>query len=274
MGPENYGGGSGRAGGGEHLLPAGGANGGTPPSHGSPAFGAGESADGSRVESGSTDHSSDPSVTAGDGDGPDLATRDYDSSGRTISTDDLVHPNADLIDGSLVDNAYANPNRVNDALSPGAPSTHPEVQTLVTPEYDPRGGMPEEDWNSRYWPSGEADIHGRPHLVWPDPQSHPQGFATPESRVPVVLQPGEIFDRFGPGFGQFGSPPGTEFAARGLPPYSLEAGYHRYEVVRPIPVWQGPIAPALGQPGGGMQYYLPHAIVDLVNAGYLREVPL
>lgn len=46
------------------------------------------------------------------------------------------------------------------------------------------------------------------------------------------------------------------------------------EVVRPIPFWQGPIAPALGHPGGGTQYYLSHAIVDLVNMGYLREVPV
>jgi hypothetical protein len=49
---------------------------------------------------------------------------------------------------------------------------------------------------------------------------------------------------------------------------------HRYEAVRPIPIREGPIAPAMGQPGGGTQYYFTHSIVDLVNAGYLREDPL
>jgi len=30
----------------------------------------------------------------------------------------------------------------------------------------------------------------------------------------------------------------------------------------------------MGQLGGGIQYYFPNAIVDLLNAGYLKEVPL
>jgi hypothetical protein len=110
--------------------------------------------------------------------------------------------------------------------------------------------------------------------VWPDPQAHPQGFSTPEDRTPTVLEPGAVFDRFGPGFGQFGSPLGTTFPERALPPHSLDAGYHRYEVIRPLPIWEGPIAPAMGQLGGGIQYYFPNAIVDLLNAGYLKEVPL
>lgn len=200
--------------------------------------------------------------------------RDYDIDGRTIPTDELAHPEADLLDQGLLDDAASKPDRVADALTPGAPSTHPEVQSMVSDGYDPHGGLPEDDWNREYWPSGARDMHGNPDLVWPDPQDHPQGFSAPEDRTPAVLKPGDSFDRFGPGFGQFGSPVGTEFSARGLPPNSLDAGYHRYEVVRPIPIWEGPIAPAMGQPGGGTQYYFPRSIVDLVNAGYLREVKL
>lgn len=200
--------------------------------------------------------------------------RDYDSDGRTIPTDDLPHPEAHLLDQGLLDDAASKPDRVADALTPGAPSTHPEVQSMVSDSYDPYGGLPEDDWNREYWPSGARDMHGNPDLVWPDPQDHPQGFSAPEDRTPTVLKAGDSFDRFGPGFGQFGSPVGTEFSARGLPPNSLDAGYHRYEVVRPIPIWEGPIAPAMGQPGGGTQYYFPRSIVDLVNAGYLREVKL
>ena len=63
------------------------------------------------------------------------------------------------------------------------------------------------------------------------------------------------------------------FPERGLPPENLSGNnYHQYEVVRPIPVWEGRIAEAMGQPGGGTQYFMPHPVVDLVNAGYLREV--
>ena len=196
----------------------------------------------------------------------------YYADGQTVPTNDLIHPHADLLDQDLIADAVNNATRVSDALAPGLPSTHPEVQSLITDSYDSHGGQPAETWNHEYWPSGELDMHGNPKLVWPDPQDHPQGFLSPESREPAVLNPGDTFDRFGPGFGQFGSPVGTDFASRGLPPHSLDAGYHRYEVVRPIPIWEGPIAPAMAQPGGGVQYYFPQAIVDLLNAGYLREV--
>ncbi|WP_157849044.1 TNT domain-containing protein [Mycolicibacterium setense] len=206
-------------------------------------------------------------------DGPGDLARDYDSSGRTIPTDQLVHPQESLLDRGLLDAASSNPNRVSDALTPGAPRTDPEVQAMVPNNYDPLGGLSEDAWKREYWPSGRTDARGNPELVWPDPETQPQGFSTPECRTPTVLNPGERFDRFGPGFGQFGSPLGTEFPDRALPPHSLDAGYHRYEVVRPIPIWEGPIAPAMGQPGGGTQYYFPNSIVDLVNAGYLKEVP-
>jgi hypothetical protein len=173
---------------------------------------------------------------------------------------------------------------------------HPAVQNIVPPTYhrfgfDEHGNpMTEAEWNNAYWSSGGYDARGNRDLDWPDPQQHPDGFSRPEDRRPTVLNPGETIDRFGPGFGRYASPPDTPFPERGLPPdniYDLRdpsqpgvnagapvPGYHRYEVVRPIPVWEGPIAPAMGQPGGGLQYYMPTSIVDLVNAGYLREVPL
>ncbi|WP_157531130.1 glycohydrolase toxin TNT-related protein [Mycobacterium sp. IS-1496] len=200
--------------------------------------------------------------------------RDYDADGRTIPTNELVHPDAGLLTHDLLADAASNPTRVSDAMSPGLPSSHPEVRDLVPDSYDPMGGMGEDAWKREYWPSGDRDMHGNPDLVWPDSQAHPQGFNTPEGRTPTVLNPGDEFDRFGPGFGQFGSPVGTPFPERALPAHSLDAGYHRYEVVRPLPIWEGKIAPAMGQPGGGTQYYFTQPIVDLLNAGYLREVRL
>ncbi|BBZ61991.1 glycohydrolase toxin TNT-related protein [Mycolicibacterium monacense] len=217
---------------------------------------------------------SDSNEVLSDNGGLAESPRDYDSHGNTVPTDQLTHPQAGLLNQDLLEDAASNSTRVSDALSPGASSSHPEVQKLVPTNYDPLGGLDEDVWKREYWPSGNRDAHGNPDLVWPDAQAHPQGFSTPEARTPTVLSPGETFDRFGPGFGQFGSPVGTAFPERALPPHSLEAGYHRYEVVRPVPIWQGSIAPAMGQPGGGVQYYFTQPIVDLVNAGYLREVPL
>ncbi|MCX0017965.1 TNT domain-containing protein, partial [Escherichia coli] len=52
--------------------------------------------------------------------------------------------------------------------------------------------------------------------------------------------------------------------------------YYEYEVIKPLPAIQGKIAPAFGEPGGGIQI-LPN-MQDRVNVewllknGYIREV--
>jgi hypothetical protein len=229
---------------------------------------------GTRVGGGGGKKDHEVPSLSGDLNDPPKSSRDYDPSGKTIKTDDLDHPHKGLIDDNLIKKAEANPNRAQDALKPGADQKHPVVQGIVPKTYDPTGGLGKTEWDKQYWPTGTKDKYGNPDLTWPDPQTHPQGFDSPESRQPNVLQPGHTIDRFGPGFGRFTSPTDTPFPQRGLPPGNLSDGYHQYEVVKPIPVWEGPIAPAMGQPGGGTQYYMPHSVIDLVNAGYLREVKL
>jgi len=122
----------------------------------------------------------------------------------------------------------------------------------------------------------------------------PQGgyLLTPEGtpiRMQVTLFAGMRIDRFGSEFGGYLSPAGTPYAARGIPPQSLDnatkpasCNYSRYKVLQPIPVQSGPIAPALGQPGFGVQYVLDAAIFPgspaglnvgyLVTNGYLQRV--
>jgi hypothetical protein len=114
----------------------------------------------------------------------------------------------------------------------------------------------------------------------------PQGgyLLTPDDqpvKFPVTLAPGQRIDRFGSEFGGYLSPEGTPYADRGIPPQSLDntttpdtCNYSRYKVVQPIPVQSGPIAPALGQPGFGVQYVLdasifPSAPATGFNVGYL-----
>ena len=118
---------------------------------------------------------------------------------------------------------------------------------------------------------------------------------TPEGQ-PVKMQlslfAGQRIDRFGSEFGGYLSPEGTPFGARGIPPQSLDSttnprscNYSRYRVLQTIPVYSGPIAPALGQPGFGLQYVLDATIFPgapanprdfnvgyLVANGYLARV--
>jgi len=99
-------------------------------------------------------------------------------------------------------------------------------------------------------------------------------------KMQVTLLAGQRIDRFGSEFGGYLSPEGTPYAARGIPPQSLDntttpttCNYSRYEVLQPIPVQSGPIAPALGQLGFGLQYVLDAAIFPgspaMFNVGYL-----
>jgi hypothetical protein len=107
---------------------------------------------------------------------------------------------------------------------------------------------------------------------------------TPEGqpvKMALSLFAGQRIDRFGSEFGGYLSPEGTPYGARGIPPQSLDSttapatcNYSRYRVLKTIPVYSGPIAPALGQPGFGLQYVLdasifPGAPASGFNVAYL-----
>jgi hypothetical protein len=68
------------------------------------------------------------------------------------------------------------------------------------------------------------------------------------------------------------SVPGTSFAARSLPPEGLAAGYHRYEVLRDLPMWWALSTAWFGQPGGGVRYRAVYPAADLVASGFLKEI--
>lgn len=101
-----------------------------------------------------------------------------------------------------------------------------------------------------------------------------RGFKAPPT--PTVLEVGTILDRYGPPSGSFMSPLGVTYEERALAPGSRAEAYHKYEVVKPLPVIQGEVAPAFGQPGGGIQILpnLPNRVnVEwLIFNGYIKEV--
>jgi hypothetical protein len=107
---------------------------------------------------------------------------------------------------------------------------------------------------------------------------------------PATLIEGQLVDRFGGEGGTYLSPQGTPYAARGIPPESLNpfpggepCNYYRYRVLKPFSVNAGPIAPALGQPGFGLQYVLSNTLFPgvtervnvtyLLTNGYVERVP-
>jgi hypothetical protein len=85
----------------------------------------------------------------------------------------------------------------------------------------------------------------------------------------LSLVPGTTIDRFGIASGSYVSPTGTPFIQRSLAPGTQYAPYNIYNVLKPIDVQAGPIAPAFGMPGGGMQYKLPSPVQSLIDSGHL-----
>ncbi len=203
--------------------------------------------------------------------------RYLDEHGNPIPTSKLMHP--DMSDAermrlqSIQDkiNADSQAYRAQHGSWPPSPAgvdkSHPAVQDLLPPGYDPYHGQGRDAWmQSITKPDGSLD--------WADGKKFPDGFSSPTDREPVVLSPGQTIDRFGGPNGKFTSPAGVPYPDRALPAISLDAGYHQYEVIKPLPAWQGTIAPQMGEPGGGVQHYLPFSVEALLKEGYLREKTL
>jgi len=121
-------------------------------------------------------------------------------------------------------------------------------------------------------PWSQYDKYRRDPYNWNWPEK--LGFA--EEPVKTTLPVGTRLDRYGEPGGSFLAPKGTPYGERALAPGAKSEKYYEYEVVKPLPVMQGKIAPAFGEPGGGIQI-LPNMeqrvnIEWLINNGYLRKV--
>ena len=95
------------------------------------------------------------------------------------------------------------------------------------------------------------------------------GFAQPPT--PTSLAPGTRLDRFGGPHGRFVSPEGVPMPMRALPYDADLTQYRVYEVVQPVDVQAGRIAPAFGKIGQGTQYVLPRPASELVAHQVLME---
>lgn len=100
----------------------------------------------------------------------------------------------------------------------------------------------------------------------------PPNYGFKDSPCSQVLSPGTRIDRYGTEAGRFASPEGTPFEVRSLPAESANSPYSVYEVVSPVDVQAGEIAPWFGQPGGGVQYMFHSSFTELLEQGAIRKV--
>ena len=114
--------------------------------------------------------------------------------------------------------------------------------------------------NPKYYNQKTGDI------CWPKNN----GFkGTPQNEI---LKPGTIIDRYGSNTGKYTSPVDTPYEMRALAPGTDQNPYSVYEVVKPIQVKSGEIAPWFEEPGGGIQYLLPETVKDLLESGAIRRI--
>lgn len=155
--------------------------------------------------------------------------------------------------------------------------------------YDRLGGLTAEQFIATYWDPTAFGGQGG----WRYPPAN--GFLLYSNGQPVhatmSVRAGQRIDRFGSEFGAFLAPAASLYSQRAIPPQSLDnasapdgCNYSLYKVVRDFAVDGGPIAPAFGQPGHGLQYMLVGALVPgaperlnvrwLIDNGFLSRCVL
>ncbi|MQA08631.1 MAG: DUF4237 domain-containing protein [Pseudonocardiaceae bacterium] len=178
------------------------------------------------------------------------------------------HPDSELIDAEQArQRALEGGEPVRPG--PGLPADDPSVDVLAE-GHDPLGGQHERDWERRFLVPVPEECERTAEYVWPPSELYPEGGC--EDGEAVVLEPDTVLDRFGTPEGRVFGADGIPFAHRSLPPELLEAGYRRYRVSQPLPVWSAVTAGWFGQPGGGQRYRTVYPATDLVALGYLEEI--
>jgi RHS repeat-associated protein len=93
------------------------------------------------------------------------------------------------------------------------------------------------------------------------------------SAAKSVLQVGQRIDRYGgSAVSRFFSPAGTPLAARSLPPETAAQALRSFEVLKPLEVEAGTVAPWFGQMGMGTQYRAGMTLSELLEQGFIKEV--
>jgi hypothetical protein len=171
-------------------------------------------------------------------------------------------------------------------LGPAAlPTAGPVGEELI--HYDRFGGLTPDQFIATYW--DPTAFGGQGGWRYPPANGFLIGPNGQPVEAPMPLRVGQRIDRYGSEFGAFLAPARLPYTSRAIPPQSLDNGalpdgcnYHLYQVLREFRVEGGPIAPAFGQRGHGVQYllvssFLPEApaqinVMWLVANGYLQRL--
>ena len=167
--------------------------------------------------------------------------------------------------GDPVDPHYGEPRSEHGQLADRylPPTNVPEpVRHLVTDPAAPFGRGPDGhaftrgDWESRY-----VDTDG--NLIYPGNDGAVQGTRVTYTDVDAFRRDyGDTLDRFGGDGGTYFAPEGTTFESRGLPGGSLSTPYRAFGLADQLPrgvrIEVSEVAPAFGQPGGGIQVQFVH----------------
>lgn len=137
------------------------------------------------------------------------------------------------------------------------PRIHPHNADIVEPGYHPYGGFDREEFLQQF--HGDRTSDGSLEWRWPDNDGAVPGT---EVRRPITSDDTFVLDRIGGGGGTYFSPLDTPFGQRALPPDRLNFDRQAWVVDTDNPlvkhglveVESSQIAPAFGQPGGGVQY--------------------
>ncbi len=158
---------------------------------------------------------------------------------------------------------------------------------LELTRYNRLAGLSPNDFIATYW--DPTAFGGQGGWRYPPFNGFLVGPNGQPIEAPVPLRIGQQVDRYGSEFGAFLAPFGILYSQRAIPPQSLDntsvpatCNYRAYRVLKEFRVDGGPIAPAFGQPGKGVQYMLQGSLVPgapaqlnvlwLVDNGYLQRL--
>jgi Tuberculosis necrotizing toxin len=194
-------------------------------------------------------------------------------------------PNADATASAQTtcSNAFLDgDSRLGPALLPTSGPIFP-----IVAGYHPLAGLTAPAFLSTYWdPTANGGSGG---WRYPPDNGFVIGRNGQPEEMPLPLAAGERIDRFGSVLGTFLAPINTPYAARSLPPMSLDnftagvtCNYSVFKVEKSFEVESGPIAPGFGQRGLGRQYQLVSSLIPrspasvnvmwLLDNGYLANI--
>jgi hypothetical protein len=146
-----------------------------------------------------------------------------------------------------------------------------DIKQLGSWKYQPTFSVFEEHRtvfkNKKYYDQDTGSVQ------WPDDD----GFVS-STKTEVTLSPGTLMDRYGKDTGNFTSPYSREdpitYTQRSLRPGTEYEPYVIYEIVEPIQVTEGEIAPWFDETGGGRQYKFTEKLETLLKEGKIKKISI